>query len=208
MASVVISGDTSGSVSLTVPAVAGTRTITLPAETGTVLTNASSRPSGSVWATSAGQTSVQAITLSGSYQAFTVNLAGQTLATGQVYRVRAYGTLAAISSSLARQVRFTPVWGPSTLTSLTSSNVLANTAQTTGWQLEFTLTASSATAIWTTGQLISRVTSATALTNDTVTPASTTGLTSASTFTIEVVSVGNVVADVLNVHSVIFERIV
>lgn len=40
MASVVLSGDTSGSVSLTVPAVAGTNTVTIPAETGTVLTTA------------------------------------------------------------------------------------------------------------------------------------------------------------------------
>jgi hypothetical protein len=37
MSSVVISGDTSGSISLTVPAVAGTNTATLPAATGTVM---------------------------------------------------------------------------------------------------------------------------------------------------------------------------
>lgn len=37
MSSVVISGDTSGTVSLTVPAVAGTNTATLPAATGTVM---------------------------------------------------------------------------------------------------------------------------------------------------------------------------
>lgn len=39
MASVVLSGDTSGSVSLTVPAVAGTNTITFPAATGNGLTD-------------------------------------------------------------------------------------------------------------------------------------------------------------------------
>ena len=37
MSSVIISGDTSGTVSLTVPAVAGTNTATLPAATGTVM---------------------------------------------------------------------------------------------------------------------------------------------------------------------------
>jgi hypothetical protein len=37
MSSVVISGDTSGTVSLTVPSVAGTNTATLPAATGTVM---------------------------------------------------------------------------------------------------------------------------------------------------------------------------
>jgi hypothetical protein len=36
MSSVVISGDTSGTVTLTVPAVAGTNTITVPASTGTM----------------------------------------------------------------------------------------------------------------------------------------------------------------------------
>jgi len=42
MSSVVISGDTSGTVTLTVPAVAGTNTITVPANTGTMVTTASS----------------------------------------------------------------------------------------------------------------------------------------------------------------------
>jgi len=37
MSSVVISGDTSGAITLAVPAVAGTNTITVPAATGTVL---------------------------------------------------------------------------------------------------------------------------------------------------------------------------
>jgi len=40
MSSVIISGDTSGSITLSAPAVAGTNTITLPAATGTVLTTA------------------------------------------------------------------------------------------------------------------------------------------------------------------------
>ena len=38
MSSMVLSGDTSGAVTLTVPAVAGTNTITFPASTGTVVT--------------------------------------------------------------------------------------------------------------------------------------------------------------------------
>ena len=39
MSSVVISGDTSGAITLAAPAVSGTNTLTLPALTGTVLTN-------------------------------------------------------------------------------------------------------------------------------------------------------------------------
>lgn len=42
MSSLVISGDTSGQVALTVPAVAGTNTITIPASSGTMLTTANS----------------------------------------------------------------------------------------------------------------------------------------------------------------------
>jgi len=41
MASVVINGDTSGAVTITAPAVAGTPTLTLPTTTGTILTTAS-----------------------------------------------------------------------------------------------------------------------------------------------------------------------
>jgi hypothetical protein len=44
MASVVINGDTSGSVTLSAPAVAGSTTLTLPTTSGTVLTSASSLP--------------------------------------------------------------------------------------------------------------------------------------------------------------------
>jgi hypothetical protein len=40
MSSVVISGDTSGAITLSAPAVAGTTTLTLPATTGTVLNDA------------------------------------------------------------------------------------------------------------------------------------------------------------------------
>lgn len=42
MSSIVIFGDTSGSITLDTPAVAGTNTITLPANTGTIITTASS----------------------------------------------------------------------------------------------------------------------------------------------------------------------
>ena len=40
MSSVIISGDTSGAITLAAPAVAGTTTLTLPATTGTVLNDA------------------------------------------------------------------------------------------------------------------------------------------------------------------------
>ena len=46
MSSVVISGDTSGAITLAAPSVAGTNTITLPASTGTVLTSGSPQSGG------------------------------------------------------------------------------------------------------------------------------------------------------------------
>ena len=51
MSSVVISGDSSGTVSLTVPSVAGTNTATLPAATGTVMVSGN-MPAFSAYATS------------------------------------------------------------------------------------------------------------------------------------------------------------
>jgi len=46
MSSVIISGDTSGAITLAAPAVSGTNTITLPASTGTVLTTGSPQSGG------------------------------------------------------------------------------------------------------------------------------------------------------------------
>jgi hypothetical protein len=46
MANVAISGDTSGAITLSAPAVAGTNTITLPASTGTMLTTGSPQSGG------------------------------------------------------------------------------------------------------------------------------------------------------------------
>ena len=60
MSSIVLNGDTSGSVTLSPPAVAGTQTVTLPAATGTVMV------SGNMPAFSAYQSSAQTIS-SGSF---------------------------------------------------------------------------------------------------------------------------------------------
>ena len=57
MSSMILSGDTSGSITLTVPAVSGTNTATLPAATGTVMV------SGNMPAFSAYRSTTQALTL-------------------------------------------------------------------------------------------------------------------------------------------------
>ena len=62
MSSVVISGDTSGSITLSAPAVAGTNTITLPASTGTVLTTGSPQSGGVIQVVSTTSTSTYSTT--------------------------------------------------------------------------------------------------------------------------------------------------
>jgi len=44
MAGIILTGDTSGEITISAPAVAGTNTLTLPAETGNILTDGSALP--------------------------------------------------------------------------------------------------------------------------------------------------------------------
>ena len=66
MSSVVISGNTSGAITLSAPNVAGTNTITLPAATGTMLTTAST---GTVLQVVATNDSTQRSTSNGTFTA-------------------------------------------------------------------------------------------------------------------------------------------
>lgn len=87
MASVVINGDTSGSVTLSAPAVAGSTTLTLPTTSGTVLTSASSISGSTITGT---QTIPKATLPTGSvlqvvsvaYSTATSNNTGSYVATG------------------------------------------------------------------------------------------------------------------------------
>ena len=69
MASIVVAGDTSGTVTLSAPATAGTTTLTLPTTSGTVLTSASNTnfPAGSVIQVVQGTNSTSATTNSVTY---------------------------------------------------------------------------------------------------------------------------------------------
>jgi len=71
MSSIVISGDSSGSITLASPSVAGTNTITLPASTGTVLTTGSPQ-SGGVIQVVQGLSTTYTTTTSTSYVTTTV----------------------------------------------------------------------------------------------------------------------------------------
>lgn len=70
MSSVIISGDTSGAITLSAPAVAGTNTITLPASTGTVALT--SQIGVKAWANFTGGTS-SPLTVNGSLNINSIN---------------------------------------------------------------------------------------------------------------------------------------
>jgi hypothetical protein len=93
MSSVVISGDTSGAITLAAPAVAGTNTITLPASTGTVLTTGSPQSGGVIQVVSA-TTTASTSTSSTSYVA--TNLTASItpkFATSKIYIVVSGGEM-------------------------------------------------------------------------------------------------------------------
>jgi hypothetical protein len=76
MASIVVAGDTSGTVTLSAPATAGTTTLTLPTTSGTVLTSASSVASSQLPAGSVLQV------VNATYAVTTANTSGSYVASG------------------------------------------------------------------------------------------------------------------------------
>ena len=216
MSSIVVAGDTSGSVTLSAPAVSGTTVINFPTTTGGSLIASDS--TGSVAITSNSVTSVNAKTggltavtaVAGSLTLATggVTLASQVMAAGSVWRVIAYGTYVASSSATARSLTMDCNWGGTALTSVTSGAVLVTSARTSPWQVELEISGSSATAAWCTGILTSQVTSLTIPLQTIATAASVTGLTTTSTLDFRVGQTGTAVAgDTINVHSVVIERV-
>ena len=137
-------------------------------------------------------------------------LASQTAAAGAVWRIRAYGTYAAISSANARTFTMACFWGTTQLTSITApAAVLVSVAQTTNWNVEFEIATTSTTAAWVTGQLNQNTGVATgvALLTTTATAASTVVTAGAQTLDLRVGQTGTATTDTINVHQVIIERI-
>ncbi|CAB4126743.1 hypothetical protein UFOVP84_19 [uncultured Caudovirales phage] len=159
-------------------------------------------------ARNAGLTSVTSVAGSSTLATGGITLASQIAATGSVWRVKAYGTYAAASSANARTLTMSCYWGTTQLTAITTGNVLASTAQTTAWSVEFEINTSSTTAAWTTGVLSSQVTSATIPLNNVTTASSVTVTAGAQTLDFRVGQTGTVTsADIINVHQVIIERL-
>jgi hypothetical protein len=157
-------------------------------------------------ARNAGKTANTTINATTTYTTGGLTLASQTAAVGSSWYIRAFGQYTAASSGTARTARVACFWGSTQLTAITPT-VLTSTAQTTQWQCEFTLTASSTTAIWTAGTIIGRTASATALAIDNATPASTTVTAGAQTLDLRFSMSSAGPADSWIVQSVTMQRV-
>jgi hypothetical protein len=167
---------------------------------------ATSKDNAGVFAINAGLTANTTVTNQATFTTAGLTLASQTAAAGSLWRVTAFGQFTAASSATARTAQIACFWGTTQLTAITPS-VLISTAQTTQWQAEFILTATSTTAIWTTGTLTSRVASATALALDNATPASTTVTAGAQTLDLRVRVSTAVAAESWIIQQVTIERL-
>lgn len=144
-----------------------------------------------------------------------VTLANQTLVPGATWRIKAFGTYVAASSATARNMEVIPYWGTTALTKIAVA-VLASTAQTTNWAVEFTITASSLTAIWTTGWLLNQLndvfgaTPTTAATDISIATAASTSslITELQKIDLRFDTSASVTGDHVKVHSVDIERLV
>jgi hypothetical protein len=162
----------------------------------------------SVTAATSGLTANTTVTNSATYTTAGITLATQTAAAGSVWRIRAYGQFVAASSATARTAQIACFWGTTQLTAI-APTVIASTAQTTQWQAEFELSATSTTAIWTTGQMINKISSSNAnfLGIDQATPASTTVTAGAQTLDLRVAVSTAVAAESWVIQQVTMERI-
>jgi hypothetical protein len=125
--------------------------------------SATSRNDTGVLATNSGITTRVQIVNTTTPTSTGITLASQTAEAGSVWRIRAYGEFIALSSATARQAAIGLWWGSTQLTANLSATVLTNTGQSSFFQLEYTIVASSATSVWASGTLLNRIGSATLL---------------------------------------------
>lgn len=213
--SVVTNGGALGTPSSgTVTNLTGTASININGTVGATTANsgsftsitATSKGLAGVFATNAGLTANTTVTNQATFTTAGLTLTSQTATAGAVWRITAYGQFTAASSGTARTAQIACFWGTTQLTAITPT-VLLSTAQTTQWQVEFELSATSTTAIWTTGTLTSRIASATALAIDNATPASTTVTSGAQTLDLRVRVSSAIAAESWIIQQVTMERL-
>lgn len=135
-----------------------------------------------------------------------ITLANQIALAGSCWRIRAMGTFVAVTSITARNAQIAVFWGITQLPLIVAA-VLVSAAQTTNWELEFILTGTSATAIWTAGFFNSEVTSTTLRTQSQATPASTVVTAGAQTIDLRFSMSVAVATDQWVVQAVTMERL-
>jgi len=195
-------GGVGGTTAITIGTTAGTSTTTI---NGALVTTALA-DTGSL-ARSSGLTSLTTINATTTYTTGGITLPSQTAAAGSVWRIRAYGQYLSVNSATARNAQIACFWGSTQLTALTVA-VGTSLAQTSGFLVEFELTATSTTAIWTTGQTINRIGSSTTNNNNIamVTGASTTVTAGAQTLDLRFSMSNASMADEWRVSQVTIER--
>ena len=138
-----------------------------------------------------------------------VTLASQTLANGSIWRIRAFGTYQAASSSDVRAAVIAPYWGSTELTAI-SVTVTASEAKTTGFIAEFHIIGTGTTTAWVSGVLANGIAALTTLLPVSVniaTSASNTGLSSsAQTLDLRFGNTGTLPADVWTIAGITMER--
>jgi hypothetical protein len=158
--------------------------------------------------TSTGLTSTTTINATTTYTTGGITLPSQVAASGAVWRIRAYGNYTSASSATARNSQIACFWGSTQLTALTVA-VGTSLSQTSGWMVEFELSATSTTAIWTTGQSTNRMGSATTNNSNitTVTAASTVVTAGAQTLDLRFSMSSVAMADQWQISQVTMERL-
>lgn len=186
------------------PAIGGTA----PASGSFTSLSATSKSDTGVLATNSGLTANTTVTNQATFTTGGLTLLNQTATAGSVWRVRAYGQFTSASSATARTAQIACFWGATQLPSI-AVTVVTTTVQTTQWQAEFTLSATSTTAIWTTGQIINKISSNNAnfLGLDGATPASTTVTAGAQTLDLRVRVSTAIAAESWIVQQVTMERL-
>jgi len=123
MSSVVLSGDTSGTVTVTVPAIAGSNTVTIPAGTGTVAVQGVSTNivSGTAVASTSG-TSIDFTSIPSWVKRITVMMNGVSISSAAPYPIVQLGSGSVTASGYL-----------GTLTTLVSTSSVSTTATTTGF---------------------------------------------------------------------------
>ena len=123
MSSVVLSGDTSGTVTVTVPAIAGSNTVTIPAGTGTVAVQGVSTNivSGTAVASTSG-TSIDFTSIPSWVKRITVMMNGVSISSAAPYPIVQLGSGSVTASGYL-----------GTLTTLVSTSSVSTTAATTGF---------------------------------------------------------------------------